>query len=194
MVPPAPRPPSKRKVIAFPRQATNQEEIYRLADPVIPDQPRILDVPEELEPFPTTPLLEGLHLPAVQQSAVPSPDHIELPFQAVSISRRVCAGLVDFAIVAAASAVFGGIAYKLLPGVQLTKPLILTGAAVPVLLWAAYQYLMMMYAGTTVGMRVAKVRLSTFKGDAPNRRHRRSRVIGLYFSSASLMMDCCGRW
>ena len=56
------------------------------------------------------------------------------------------------------------------------------------LLWAAYQYLLLMYAGTTAGMRVAKVRLSTFKGAAPNRRHRRSRVIGLYFSTASLMM------
>jgi uncharacterized RDD family membrane protein YckC len=188
MAPPAPRPQSKRKIIAFPRQATNQEETYRLADPIVPDQPRILDVPEELEPFPTTPLLEGLHLPAIQQSAIPSRDHIELPFRAVSISRRLCAGLVDFGIVAAASAVFGAIAYKLLAGVQLTKPLVLAAAIVPVLLWAVYQYVMIMYAGTTAGMLVAKVRLSTFKGDAPNRRHRRSRVIGLYFSTASLMM------
>jgi uncharacterized RDD family membrane protein YckC len=188
MAPPAPRPPSRRKVIAFPRRATNQEEVYRLADPIVPDQPRILDVPEELEPFPTTPLLEGLHLSAVQRSAVPSPDHIELPFQAVSISRRLSAGLVDFAIVAAASAVFGAVAYKLLPGVQLSKPLILTAAAVPVLLWAVYQYVMMMYAGKTAGMLAAKVRLSTFKGEAPSWRNRRSRVVGLYFSTASLTM------
>jgi uncharacterized RDD family membrane protein YckC len=186
--PPLPRPPAKRKIIAFPRQATNQEEVYRLADPVVPEQPRILDVPEELEPFPTTPLLEGLQLPAAQQSAVPSPDHIELPFQAASISRRLGAGLLDFAIVAAASAAFGAVAYKFLPNVQLNKPLILGVATVPVLLWAVYQYLMLMYAGTTAGMQVAKVRLSTFKGGAPNRRHRRSRVIGLYFSTASLMM------
>ena len=94
--PQPPRPPAKRKVIAFPRQATNQEEVYRLADPVVPEQPRILDVPEELEPFPTTPLLEGLQLPAAQQLAVPSPDHIELPFEAASICppvRRRSAGL-----------------------------------------------------------------------------------------------------
>ncbi len=186
--PPLPRPPAKRKIIAFPRQATNQEEVYRLADPVVPEQPRILDVPEELEPFPTTPLLEGLQLPAAQQSAVPSPDHIELPFQAASISRRVSAGLLDFAIVAVASAVFGGAGYKLLPKLELSKPLILGLATVPILLWAVYQYLMMMYAGSTAGMQVAKIRLSTFKGGAPNRRHRRSRVIGLYFSTASLMM------
>ena len=186
--PPLPRPAAKRKVIAFPRQATNQEEVYRLADPVVPEQPRILDVPEELEPFPTTPLLEGLQLPAAQQSAVPSPDHIELPFQVASISRRLSAGLLDFAIVAAASAAFGGVAYKLLPKLQPGKPLILAAATVPVLLWTVYQYLMMMYAGTTAGMQITKMRLSTFKGGAPNRRYRRSRVIGLYFSTASLMM------
>jgi uncharacterized RDD family membrane protein YckC len=186
--PPLPRPAAKRKIIAFPRQATNQEEVYRLADPVVPEQPRILDVPEELEPFPTTPLLEGLQLPAAQQSALPSPDHIDLPFQAASISRRLGAGLLDFTIVAAASAAFGGVAYKILPQLQPTKPLILGAATVPVLLWAVYQYLMMMYAGTTAGMQMTKMRLSTFKGGAPNRRHRRSRVIGLYFSTASLMM------
>lgn len=186
--PQPPRPTAKRKVIAFPRQATNQEEVYRLADPVVPEQPRILDVPEELEPFPTTPLLEGLQLPAAQQLAVPSPDHIELPFEAASISRRVGAGLLDFAIVAAASAAFGVVAYKFLPKLEPSKPLILAAAAVPILLWTVYQYLMMMYAGTTAGIEITKMRLSTFKGGAPNRRHRRSRVIGLYFSTASLMM------
>jgi len=186
--PPVARPPAKRKIIAFPRQATTQEEIYRLADPVIPEQPRILDVPEELEPFPTTPLLEGLQLPADQRSAAPSRDHVELPFQAAGIGRRFCAGLVDCALVAAASAVFGGIAYKLLPKIEPTKPLLLTAAMLPILLWAAYEYMLVMYAGTTAGMQVAKVGLSTFKGQAPNWRHRRSWVIGLYFSTASLGM------
>lgn len=186
--PPVPRPPAQRKVIAFPRQATTQEEIYRLADPVIPEQPRILDVPEELEPFPTTPLLEGLQLPADQRSAAPSRDHIELPFQAASVGRRFCAGLVDAALVVAASGMFAAIAYKLLPKIEPTKPLVLTAATVPILLWAAYEYLLVMYGGTTAGMHVAKVGLSTFKGEAPNWRHRRKWVIGLYFSTASLGM------
>jgi uncharacterized RDD family membrane protein YckC len=186
--PPLPRPATKRKIIAFPRQAKRQEEVYRLADPVAPEQPRILDVPEELEPFPTTPLLEGLQLPAPQNGSVPSPDHIDLPFQGASVARRLSAGLVDFAVVVAASVVFGGVAYKVMPKLQLSKPLILGLAAVPLVLWAAYQYLMLMYAGTTAGMQATQLRLSTFKGGAPNRRHRRSRVVGLYFSTASLMM------
>jgi uncharacterized RDD family membrane protein YckC len=186
--PPVERPSAKRKVIAFPRQATTQEEVYRLADPVLPEQPRILDVPEELEPFPTTPLLEGLQLSADLRSAAPSRDHIELPFQAAGIGRRFCAGLVDCALVAAGSGVFAAVAYKLLPKIEPTKPLILTAAMLPILLWAAYEYLLVMYAGGTAGMHVAKVGLSTFKGEAPNWRHRRRWVIGLYFSTASIGM------
>jgi uncharacterized RDD family membrane protein YckC len=57
-----------------------------------------------------------------------------------------------------------------------------------VLLWAVYEYLLLMYAGRTVGMQVTKTRLSTFKGGAPSWRYRRSRVLSLYFSTASLMM------
>ena len=186
--PPQPRPAMKRKIIAFPRQASNQEVAPRLADPVLPEQPRILDVPEELEPFPTTPLLEGLQLPAAPTNAALSPDHIDLPVQPVTLSRRMLAGLVDCAVVLGASAVFGGIAYKLLPKLQPSKPLILGAAMIPALLWAVYEYLLLMYAGKTLGMQVTKTRLCAFKGGAPGWRHRRSRVIGLYFSAASLMM------
>ncbi len=187
---PLPRPPSKRKVIAFPRQASEAPPtIYRLADPVVPEQPRILDVPEELEAFPGTPLLDGLHFSASPQpDPTPAADHIELPFQAVSISQRLYAGLIDCALVGVAAGIFGAVVYKMLPKLPLTKPLVLAAAAVPLLLWAVYQYLLTVYGGGTAGMQVAKISLSTFKGKRPNRRHRRSRVIGLYFSTASLLM------
>ena len=59
---------------------------------------------------------------------MPSRDHIELPFQAAGIGRRFCAGLVDCAVVVAAAGVFGAIAYKLLPKIEPTKPLLLTAA------------------------------------------------------------------
>ncbi len=188
-VPAAPRPRARRKVIAFPRPPVEAPETFRrLADPVLPEQPRILDVPEELEAFPGTPLLDGLRLPASAQQPITPPDHIELPFQAVALSRRIYAGVVDCAVVAGAAAVFLVVGYKMLPGLALTKPLLLTLAAVPLLLWAAYQYVFVLYGGVTAGMRVAGIRLRTFKGASPNWRHRRTRVIGLYFSAASLMM------
>jgi uncharacterized RDD family membrane protein YckC len=187
---PLPRPRAKRKVIAFPRQVSEAPApVHRLADPIVPDQPRILDVPEELEAYPNTPLLDGLQFSANgQQADAPHADHIELPFRAVGISQRLYAGLVDCAIVAAAGGIFGAVGYKMLPKLVVTKPIILTAAAVPVLLWAIYQYILTVYGGKTAGMRVAGVCLKSFKGTRPNMRQRRSRAIGLYFSTASLLM------
>ena len=188
VAPPVTRPPSRRKVIAFPRQASlAPEPQHRLADPVVPEQPRILDVPEELEAFPCAPLLDGLQLPSHAQATAPA-DHVELPFQPVSTSQRVFAGMIDCALVAAAAAMFGAVCYKMLPRTTLTKPILLIAAAIPVLFWATYQYLLTMYGGATIGMRTLHMRLSTFKGGVPSWRYRRSRVIGLYFSAASLAM------
>jgi uncharacterized RDD family membrane protein YckC len=189
LVAPVPRPRGKRKVIAFPRQASSAPESYRLADPVIPEQPRILDVPEELEAFPTTPLLDGLQFGPAQQSAQAiSADYVELPCEPVGISRRVYAGLIDWVLVAAGAAVFGAVSYRMLPTLAITKPVILAGAAALILLWTVYQYIFTMYAGATPGMRTLHIRLATFKGGWLKWRHRRSRVAGLYFSSASLAM------
>lgn len=187
--PPRPRPRSKRKVIAFPKIATGSELMNRLADPVLPEQPRILDVPVELEAYPATPFLDGLQFgPDPQQQAAAQGDHIELPFAPATISRRVCAALVDCGLVAAATALFAGAGYKLVPKLLITKPLLLTAAVVPVLLWAVYQYLLTTYASSTVGMLATKTRLSTFKGKSLRIGDRRKRVLALYLSAASLMM------
>lgn len=184
-----PRPSAQRKVIAFPRQATLAPETrYRLADPVVPEQPRILDVPEELEAYPCAPLLDGLHLPSNAPQPETPADHIELPLEPASTAQRVLAGVIDCALIVVSAAIFGGVCYKMLPKLALTKPLLLIASAIPVLLWAFYQYMLTMYGGATVGMRALHLRLRTFKGGTPNWRHRRSRVIGLYFSTASLMM------
>jgi uncharacterized RDD family membrane protein YckC len=190
--PPAPprpaRPRGKRKIIAFPRQPSLVSQVYHyLADPIVPDQPRILDVPEELELFPAAPLLDGLHLPASHEVTTPA-EHIELPFQAVNISRRLCAGLVDCALVAAGATIFGAVSYRLLPKMAAGKPVLLAAGAVLGLFWAVYQYVFTLYRCATPGMLALHLRLRTFKGERLSWRHRRSRVFGLYFSTASLMM------
>jgi uncharacterized RDD family membrane protein YckC len=182
-----PRPRSKRKVIAFPRQPGAAGPVHRLADPVLPEQPRILDVPEELEAFPTTPFLDGLRFEPAAASAVPD-DHVELPFRAASIPLRIYAAVVDWSLVAVAAAAFAFIGHKMLPDLQFTKPVRLTAALVLLLLWAIYQYLFVVYAGRTAGMEVAGIRLSIFKGRKSSLRHRRNRVLGLYLSTASLVM------
>ncbi len=183
-----PRPRPKRKVIAIPRQPEPAETVHRLADPVQPGQPRILDVPEELEAYPSTPFLDGLQFePIGQTSAVPA-DHVELPFRAVGILRRIYAAFVDCAIVAVAAVVFAFIAHKMLPDLAFTKPTRLAAALAPLLLWAIYEYLLLVYAGRTAGMQVAGIRLRTFKGRQPSLRHRRNRVLGFYLATASLVM------
>jgi uncharacterized RDD family membrane protein YckC len=184
-----PRSRLQRKVIAFPRQASGSPEMHRLADPVLPEQPRILDVPEELEALPTTPFLDGLQFgPNTQPVIATHADNVELPFRAAGRAHRLYAASLDCVLVAAGAAVFAAVGYKMLPKLVFTKPVLLTATALPVLLWAIYQYLLLVYGGATAGMRIAKIRLSTFKGKSPRRRERRHRVMALYFSTASFIM------
>jgi uncharacterized RDD family membrane protein YckC len=187
--PPLPRPRAQRKVIAFPRQATGAPEMHRLADPVLLEQPRILDVPEELESLPTTPFLDGLQFgPTTQPVIAVHADNVELPFRAAGRAHRLYAALLDCLLVAAGTAVFAAVGYKMLPKLTFSKPALVTAATLPLLLWAVYQYLLLVYGGTTAGMRIAKIRLSTFNGKSPCRRQRRQRVMALYFSMASFVM------
>ena len=163
--------------------------LHRLADPVLSEQPRILDVPEELEALPTTPFLDGLQFGSNTQAVIAThADSVELPFRAAGRARRLYAALLDSGIVAAAAAVFAAVGYRMLPKLAVTKPVVLTAAGLLALLWTVYQYLLVVYSGATAGMRVAKIRLSTFKGERPRLRQRRHRVMALYFSTASVVM------
>ena len=186
---PAPRPRPKRKVIAFPKPADPTQVIHRLADPVLPEEPRILDVPEELEPYPTTPFLDGLHFGPTPQSAPPQHvDHVDLPFHAAGIGRRLGTGVIDGVVVASAAGLLGVVAHRIVPKALITKPLLLAATAILVILWAAYQYILQVYAGATVGMVLTKTRLRTFKGAFPKWEQRRNRVLAFYLSAGSLAM------
>jgi uncharacterized RDD family membrane protein YckC len=186
-VDPHPRSKPKRKVIAFPRpHSVTVEAEYRLADPVTVEVPRILDVPEELE---ATPFLDGLQLDLPQQAASePSREHVELPCQPVGTSHRVFAGAIDLAITAIAAVVFSAVAFEILAELPPTKILRLGLVASLVVLWSAYQYLFVVYAGRTLGMMAARVRLRTFKGKSLTMKQRKLRVLSLYLSSLSLGM------
>jgi uncharacterized RDD family membrane protein YckC len=189
-VDPTPRPRPKRKVIAFPRQSTLAPEVVqRLADPVTTEAPRILDVPEELEAIPSTPFLDGLQLDLPDAAAIAtSREHVDLPFQAAGVSRRLLAGVVDLSITGVAAGVFAAVAYTALDHPEPTKPLILGFVAGAVLVWIAYQYLFVVHAGKTLGMMATQIRFCTFAGRPPVMRQRRNRVLGLFLSSLSLGM------
>ncbi len=184
------RPRPKRKVIAFPKHLSVAPETnYRLADPVTSEVPRILDVPEELEAIPTTPFLDGLQFELPNPGdAAPDRDHIELPFRAVTISHRALAGFLDLGVTGIGVAAFAAVAFKMPGSPPLTKPLLLGVAAAAVVLWSTYQYLFVVYAGKTLGMMAARIRLRTFRGRGPSLRQRRRRVLGFYLSALSLGM------
>lgn len=186
--PPRPRP--RRKVIAFPAPSyADGDPSRRLADPVDTEQLRILDVPEELQAIQATPFLDGL-LDAVPAATPPASqsDVAELPCAPKRVLIRLLAATIDAIIILAGAALFGSAAYRLMPNLTPTKSLIAGAAAVGVLLWAVYEYLFLVYGGRTPGMRLAKIRIATFKGRAPDFRRRQLRVLGLYLSVLSLGM------
>src|SRR4029077_303925 len=54
------------------------------------------------------------------------------------------------------------------------------------LCWAGYQYMLLVYAATTPGLRLAKLQLSRFDGSPVPRRIRRWRVLASVLSGVSL--------
>src|SRR5215469_13490471 len=148
------RPRPKRKVIAFPKQlSVAPEQVYRLADPVTTEVPRILDVPEELQAIPTTPFLDGLQFESPATAAeLRDHEHVDLPFRPARTSQRVLAAGIDITIVGVGVAVFAAVAFRILGKPSLTKPLILGIVAAAVVLWSVYEYLFVVHAGTTLGM------------------------------------------
>jgi uncharacterized RDD family membrane protein YckC len=184
------RPRPKRKVIAFPKHlSVAPETVHRLADPVTSESPRILDVPEELEAIPTTPFLDGLQFDPVGAADVSRDrEHVDLPFRAVGVADRVVAGLVDVAVAGVGVAICAVVAFRMLSKPPISKPLVMGLVVAAGLLWSVYQYLFLVYAGTTLGMIAAKIQLRTFTGKAPTLRQRRHRVLGFYLSAVSLGM------
>jgi len=174
------------KIIEFPRFAWGPPPPPpdQLAEPVS-ERPRILEVPE-VEPPP--PALGGITIEAAQLQQAEKRPGIDIPLQSASLARRLLAVAIDGLIVAAASAIFGGV-FRKVAGIR--PPLIQLiglGVGIPFLLWAAYQYLLIVYGAATPGLRAAGLELTRFDGGATTRSLRRWRVLASYLSAASLGM------
>jgi uncharacterized RDD family membrane protein YckC len=131
-----------------------------------------------------------------------------------SIAQRALAALVDGVVLATALAAFAAIFLRLNPtlnpvsgpvpmhpgpmlaGPTLAAPMLsgpsLSGpslavalAVVAVLLWKAYEFLFVVYTGSTPGLRAARLRLVEFDGSPLNRRLRRWRVLASCLSAFS---------
>ncbi len=191
-----PRPHSGAKIIEFPRFGIERFEVERfnfeppppppdqLAEPV-GERIRILEVPEVEAP---PPALGGITIaPAQRQDAEKRPG-IDVPLQSASLARRILASLVDGIIIFAASALSGFIFWKV---ATIRPPLVQMfgfAAGVPCLFWALFQYLLIVYAGRTPGLRAFGLELVRFDGRPASRSLRRWRVLASYLSAASLGM------
>jgi uncharacterized RDD family membrane protein YckC len=100
----------------------------------------------------------------------------------------MAAAAIDGLIILLATALFGLIFWKLTAVRPPLSQLLGLAVAVPLILWAAYQYLSLVYAATTPGLRLAGLELARFDGTRANRRLRRWRVLASYLAAVSLGM------
>lgn len=110
----------------------------------------------------------------------------EIPLQSAPLARRVAAATVDAVIVLLAFAVFCYIAFKVMKTVPPIPLAAETAVLVIGLLWAGYQYLLLVHAGTTPGLKIARLNLSLFDGSPVPQKVRRWRVLASLLSGVSV--------
>jgi len=170
------------KIIEFPRSAAIPVvHATPLADPIF-DRPRIVEAPEIVLPAPA---LGGILIEPVQSEPADRSAGAEPLIPAASIPRRLLATGVDAAILAAALSGFAAVFLRLNP-VRDPLPLLAEAAGVlAVLLWMSYQFLFIVYSGSTPGLRAAGLKLTRFDGSPVARSTRRWRVLTSFLSAVS---------
>jgi hypothetical protein len=177
------------KIIEFPRSWTPPAPpLDELAEPVLDRaRPRILEAPEIVPPAPA---LGGITIEPARQPEMEKRPGIDIPLQSAPLARRILAAAIDAVIIAAACALFGFIFFKMTPAAILPPRLqmIAIAAGLAAIFWAAYQYLLLVYAGSTPGLLLARLELARFNGSRGPRRLRRWRVLASFLSALSLGM------
>ena len=174
------------KIIEFPRFAWGPPAPPpdQLAEPVS-DRPRILEVPEVAPP---PPALGGITIEPAQREELEKRPGIDVPLQSAPLGQRLLAVLVDGIIIAAAAALFGLIFWKVAAVRPPRMQLLGLATGIPCLFWAAYQFLLIVYSGSTPGLRIAGLELARFDGSSTARSLRRWRVLASWLSGVSLGM------
>lgn len=184
----APRPrllEAPAKIIEFPRTMyVPQSYLHDLAEPIL-DRPRILEAPEVVPP---PPALGGMTIEQVERAAPERQPGIDMPLQSASTEQRVMATVIDGGIVCVAASVFAAIFYNITKSILSVREMAELSAGILLVFWAAYQYLFIVYSGTTPGLHALKLRLQQFDGKPADRRLRHWRVLGAVLSGISLGM------
>src|SRR5579863_6408324 len=172
------------RILEFPRPPVPLPVFDELAEPVV-DRPRILEVPELVLP---PPALGGILMDAVEEPAQERRPGFELPLQAAPMSRRLLAGTIDSLFVMTAFAGFAYIFFRITAIVPSLQPAAGVSVGLIALFWIAYQYFLIVHAGTTPGLKLAHLQLNRFDGTTVPRRIRRWRVLASVLSGLSLAL------
>jgi uncharacterized RDD family membrane protein YckC len=191
-----PYPEQSAKVIEFPRSAAIPVfHASELADPIFdPDRPRIVEAPEILPP---PPALGGMLMEPLQQESAERRADSSFASPSATIFWRALAAAVDGIVLAASLTAFAAIVLRLNPSLNPSLNFSLNSArgwlpllafafgAVAVVLWAVYEFLFVVYSGSTPGLRVTRLQLAGFDGSPLTRRTRRWRVLASFLSAFS---------
>lgn len=171
------------RIIEFPRSyAPPQPSPDELAEAVC-ERPRILDAPEvELPP----PALGGITLESPPEPEPEQRPGFEVPLQSSRLSRRLSAAAIDLLLVLSGCMAFGYIFLRITKLVPPTQQILAVGVTLAAVFWTGYQYLLLVYAGITPGLRAMKLRVCHFDGTPAKRGTRRWRVLASVLSGVSL--------
>jgi uncharacterized RDD family membrane protein YckC len=170
------------KVIEFASYSPAPRAPDELAEPVL-ERPRIIETPE-LAPPP--PALGGILIESVEEPPNERRPGFEIPLQAAPMSRRIAASVIDAALVMSAFAAFAYVFLRINAELPPLGKIAGTAALLIGLMWSAYQYLLLVYSGTTPGLKLAKLELHRFDGSPVPLRIRRWRVLTSVLSGLSL--------
>jgi uncharacterized RDD family membrane protein YckC len=173
---------STARIIPFPRSATAPPTpLEELAEPV-PTRPRILEVPDVAPPAPA---LGGILIEPAEEPMESRRPGFEVPLQCAPRLPRLLAATTDGVLVLLATAIFGWIFFQMTATVPPPRQLMVLVLSALGIAWVGYQYLLLVYTGTTPGLGIAGLRLSRFDGSRVPRRIRRWRVLASILSGFS---------
>ena len=176
---------ARARIIEFPRSAyAPPVRPYELAEPIL-DRPRILEAPEVVPP---PPALGGIMIEEVSKAEPERRPGIDMPLRSAAVGRRLLAVAIDAVLILLAAGLFVGLFFRIAKASPTVTQVAAGGAALLSTFWAAYQYLLVVYSGTTPGLRALKLQVKRFDGNPANRRIRQARILCAMLSLASLGM------
>ena len=171
------------RVIHFPRSAiAPPRPLDELAEPVF-DRPRIVEVPD-VPPVP--PALGGILIEHAEEPARERRPGYEIPLAPASMPLRMFAAGIDLVLVIFAVVLFGYIFFAMCDASLSRSQMAFGWLAYGIAFWASYQYLLLVFSGTTPGLKLAGLHLSRFDDSAASQRTRRWRALASMLSVLSL--------